>query len=124
MRGFYDPVPKLTRSAFYLMLQQPCWVVESAGLRTCHHSTSGDSDRPSSQQENHLRDRQRDYGIPGISVEDLIKDPRRTRKLHRGTSLAEMRYDPAMSRYLRTRLDDMYLTNGAALDGFPATRMS
>ena len=28
-----------------------------------------------------------------------------------------------MSRYLRTRLDDMYLTNGAALDGFPATRM-
>jgi len=68
---------------------------------------------------------QRDYGIPGISVEDLIKDhASELRKMHpEGTSLAEMRYDPAMSRYLRTRLDDMYLSHGVALDGFPATRM-
>ena len=68
---------------------------------------------------------QRDYGIPGISVEDLIKDhASELRKLHpEGTSLAEMRYDPAMSRYLRTRLDNMDLSHGAALDGFPATRM-
>ena len=64
------------------------------------------------------------YGIPGISVEDLIKDhASELRKMHRGrTSMAEMRYDPAMSRYLRARLDSMDLGRGAALDGFPATQ--
>ncbi len=67
---------------------------------------------------------ERSYGIPGISVEDLIKDhASELRKMHpEGTSMAEMRYDPAMSRYLRTRLDSMDLSGGAALDGFPATR--
>jgi len=65
------------------------------------------------------------YGIPGISVEDLIKDhASELRKMHRGrTSMAEMRYDPAMSRYLRARLGSMDLGRGAALDGFPATQM-
>jgi len=64
------------------------------------------------------------YGIPGISVEDLIKDhASELRKMHRGrTSMAEMRYDPAMSRYLRARLGSMDLSRGAALDGFPATQ--
>jgi adenylate kinase len=64
------------------------------------------------------------YGIPGISVEDLIKDhASELRKMHRGrTSMAEMRYDPAMSRYLRARLGSMDLGRGAALDGFPATQ--
>jgi len=67
---------------------------------------------------------QRRYGIPGISVEDLIKDhASELRKMHRGrTSMAEMRYDPAMSRYLRARLGSMDLGRGAALDGFPASR--
>jgi adenylate kinase len=64
------------------------------------------------------------YGIPGISIEDLIKDhASELRKMHRGrTSMAEMRYDPAMSRYLRARLGGMDLSRGAALDGFPATK--
>jgi len=64
------------------------------------------------------------YGIPGISVEDLIRDnASELRKMNpQNVSLAEMRYDPAMSRYLRTRLDRMDLSRGVALDGFPATR--
>ena len=67
---------------------------------------------------------QRDYGIPGISVEDLITHhASELRKKHpEGTALAEMRHDPALSRFLRTRLDNMDLKRGAALDGFPATR--
>lgn len=67
---------------------------------------------------------ERSYGIPGVSVEDLIKDnASELRKMHPANiSLAEMRYDPAMSRYLRTRLNSMDLSRGAALDGFPATR--
>jgi adenylate kinase len=36
-------------------------------------------------------------------------------------SLAEMRYDPAMSRYLRERLKTADLDHGLALDGYPAT---
>jgi adenylate kinase family enzyme len=64
------------------------------------------------------------YGIPGISVEDLIKDhAAELRKMHPGrTTMAEMRYDPAMSRYVRARLSSMDLGRGAALDGFPATQ--
>jgi adenylate kinase len=67
---------------------------------------------------------QRTYGIPGISIEDLIiNHASELRKLHpEGISLAEMRYDPAISRYVRTRLDKMDLGRGVALDGFPATR--
>ena len=36
--------------------------------------------------------------------------------------MAEMRYDPAMSRYMRARLDKTNLSRGIVLDGFPATR--
>jgi adenylate kinase family enzyme len=36
-------------------------------------------------------------------------------------SMAEMRYDPAMSRYLRERLKTADLSHGIALDGYPAT---
>ncbi len=36
--------------------------------------------------------------------------------------MAEMRYDPAMSRYLRAHLDKSDLSRGIVLDGFPATR--
>ena len=36
-------------------------------------------------------------------------------------SLAEMRYDPAMSRYVRERLKTADLSHGIALDGYPAT---
>jgi adenylate kinase family enzyme len=67
---------------------------------------------------------QDNYRIPGISVEDLIRDnAAELRRMHpKGTSLADTRYDPAMSRYLRTRLNGMDLSRGVALDGFPATR--
>jgi adenylate kinase family enzyme len=67
---------------------------------------------------------QKRYGVPGISVEDLIKDhAAELMKMHRGrTTMAEMRYDPAMSRYVRARLSSMDLGRGAALDGFPATQ--
>jgi len=67
---------------------------------------------------------QQRYGIPGISVEDLIKDhAAELRKMHPGRmTMAEMRYDPAMSRYVRARLDSMDLARGATLDGFPATQ--
>jgi adenylate kinase len=65
----------------------------------------------------------RTYGIPAISIEDLIKA--NTAELDQlrgeGMSLAEMRYDPAMSRYLRTKVKTVDLSHGLALDGYPAT---
>ena len=65
----------------------------------------------------------RTYGVPNISIEDLIHD--NAAELERlrgeGMSLAEMRYDPAMSRYLRERLKTADLNHGLALDGYPAT---
>jgi adenylate kinase len=63
------------------------------------------------------------YGIPAISIEDLIKDNAvELEKLRgEGISMAEMRYDPAMSRYMNTRLRAADLTHGIALDGYPAT---
>ena len=52
----------------------------------------------------------RTYNVPNISVEDLIKDHAAELEHLRaqGMSMAEMRYDPAMS-------------HGVALDGYPAT---
>ncbi len=63
------------------------------------------------------------YNIPNISVEDLIKDHANELEHLRGQgmSMAEMRYDPAMSRYLRERLKPADLSHGIALDGYPAT---
>jgi adenylate kinase len=68
---------------------------------------------------------QKNYGIPGISIEDLIVEhASELRKMHpEGLSLAEMRYDPAISRYVKGRLGAMDLNHGVSLDGFPATRM-
>jgi adenylate kinase family enzyme len=67
---------------------------------------------------------QQRYGVTPVSVEDLINEHAvELKKMHRGrTSMAEMRYDPAMSRYLRARLGSLDLDRGAALDGFPATQ--
>lgn len=67
---------------------------------------------------------ERRYGLPGISVEDLITEhASELRKMHpKSIPMAEMRYDPAMSRYLRARLDSTNLSRGVVLDGFPATR--
>ena len=63
------------------------------------------------------------YGVPSISIEDLIRD--NAAELERlrgeGVSLAEMRYDPAMSRYVRKRLKTADLSHGITLDGYPAT---
>ena len=62
------------------------------------------------------------YGIPGISIEDLISENAAELDRLRGEkSMAEMRYDPAMSRYLRERLKTADLSRGLALDGYPAT---
>ena len=63
------------------------------------------------------------YGIPSISVEDLIRDnaAELDRLRGQGVSLAEMRYDPAMSRYLREKLKTADLSRGLTLDGYPAT---
>jgi adenylate kinase len=65
----------------------------------------------------------RTYGVPNISIEDLIHD--NAAELERlrgeGISMAEMRYDPAMSRYMRERLKAADLSHGIALDGYPAT---
>jgi adenylate kinase len=65
----------------------------------------------------------RTYNVPNISVEDLIKDHAAELEHLRaqGMSMAEMRYDPAMSRYLRDRLKTFDLSHGVALDGYPAT---
>jgi adenylate kinase len=65
----------------------------------------------------------RTYGVPNISVEDLIKDHAAELEHLRGQgmSMAEMRYDPAMSRYLQERLKTADLSHGLALDGYPAT---
>jgi adenylate kinase family enzyme len=65
----------------------------------------------------------RTYNIPNISIEDLIKDngPELEHLRGQGMSMAEMRYDPAMSRYLRDRLKTADLSHGLALDGYPAT---
>lgn len=63
------------------------------------------------------------YGIPSISIEDLIRDnASELDKLKgQGMSLADMRYDPAMSRLLRERLKTTDLSHGLTLDGYPAT---
>jgi len=63
------------------------------------------------------------YRIPSISIEDLIRDnaAELDRMRGEGVSLAEMRYDPAMSRYLRERLKTADLSHGITLDGYPAT---
>jgi adenylate kinase len=65
----------------------------------------------------------RTYNVPNISVEDLIKDHAAELEHLRGQgmSMAEMRYDPAMSRYLLERLRTADLSHGIALDGYPAT---
>ena len=63
------------------------------------------------------------YRLPSISIEDLIRDnAAELNKLRgEGVSLAEMRYDPAMSRYMRERLKTADLSRGITLDGYPAT---
>jgi adenylate kinase len=63
------------------------------------------------------------YGIPAISVEDLIKE--NAAELERlrgeGISMSEMRYDPSMTRYLKTRVKTIDLSRGLVLDGYPST---
>jgi adenylate kinase family enzyme len=63
------------------------------------------------------------YGVPSISIEDLIRDNAAELEGLRGegVSLAEMRYDPAISRYVRERLKTVDLSHGITLDGYPAT---
>lgn len=65
----------------------------------------------------------RTYGIPSISIEDLIRanEPELNRLRGEGVTLPEMRYDPAMSRYMRERLKTTDLSRGVIFDGYPAT---
>lgn len=63
------------------------------------------------------------YAMPVISIEDLIKD--HTAELEQlrapGVTLAEMRYDPAISRFFEERVKTTDLGHGLLLDGYPAT---
>jgi len=62
------------------------------------------------------------YGIPSIAIEDLISgNAAELDRLRGEKSMAEMRYDPAMSRYLQARLKSADLSRGLTLDGYPAT---
>jgi len=62
------------------------------------------------------------YGVPSIAIEDLIRDNAAELDRLRGEkSMAEMRYDPAMSRYLKEKLKTADLSRGLTLDGYPAT---
>lgn len=63
------------------------------------------------------------YGMPVISIEDLIKDHATELDQLRapGVTLAEMRYDPAISRYFQERIKTTDLSHGLLLDGYPAT---
>src|SRR5215471_5133348 len=65
----------------------------------------------------------RTYRIPSISIEDLIRanEPELNRLRGEGVTLPEMRYDPAMSRYMRERLKTTDLSRGVIFDGYPAT---
>ena len=79
---------------------------------------------PLSGKTTFMTEIQRRYGLPGISVEDLITEhaSELQKKYPKGIPMAEMRYDPAMSRYMRARLDSTNLSRGVVLDGFPAMR--
>ena len=63
------------------------------------------------------------YGMPSISIEDLISDnAAELDKLRpQGTTMAEMRYDPAISRFFQARVKTIDLSHGLAVDGYPAT---
>lgn len=63
------------------------------------------------------------YGMPAISVEDLIADhASELDKLRpQGTTMAEMRYDPAISRYFLAKARQTDLQHGLVVDGYPAT---
>jgi adenylate kinase len=63
------------------------------------------------------------YAMPVISIEDLIKDHAAELDQLRapGVTLAEMRYDPAISRYFQERVKTTDLSHGLLLDGYPAT---
>jgi adenylate kinase len=65
------------------------------------------------------------YGIPTLAADDLIKanadELKKTMMV--GQSLFDMRYDPALSRFLRNKLDAMDRSKGLALDSFPATNL-
>jgi len=78
---------------------------------------------PLSGKSTFVQSMSKTYGIPGISIEDLIKDnAAELDKLRpQGTSMAEMRYDPAISRYFQGRVKTMDLSHGLLLDGYPAT---
>jgi adenylate kinase family enzyme len=120
------PFSKLTRNAAYLIV-----VTVLGGGVVCLSQTSQQArplviliGPPLSGKTTFVSNVQRDFGVPGISVEDLITEhASELRRLHpEGGSLADMRYDPAMSRFLRARLKSVGLSHGVALDGFPATR--
>jgi len=63
------------------------------------------------------------YGIPTIATDDLIQAHASDLQpfVMPGQTLRDMRYDPSITRYLRSKLDSMDISKGIALDGYPAT---
>ena len=63
------------------------------------------------------------YGIPTIATDDIIQAHASDLQafVMPGQTLRDMRYDPSITRYLRSKLDSMNISKGIALDGFPAT---
>src|SRR5262249_25601231 len=62
------------------------------------------------------------YGVQSMAIEDLIRDNAAELDRLRGKkSMTEMRYAPAMSRYLKEKLKPADLSPGLPLDGYPAT---
>jgi adenylate kinase len=118
---------KLTWSTACLLFAASVWGVETvpSQVSTPSRPLVVLVGPPLSGKTTFLEAIQRRYGLPGVSIEDLIKEHAvELRRNHpSGISIAELRDDPAMSRYLRSRLETLDLNRGAALDGFPASRM-
>lgn len=66
---------------------------------------------------------EKSYGIPTVATDDLIHAHASDLQpfVMPGQNLSDMRYDPSISRYLRSKLDSMDISKGVALDGYPAT---
>jgi adenylate kinase len=78
---------------------------------------------PLSGKTTHISLLEKSYGIPTVAVDDLIHAHASDLQVFvmPGQTLRDMRYDPSITRYLRSKLDSMDLSKGVALDGYPAT---
>src|SRR6185436_7824038 len=97
---------KLTWSTACLLFAASVWGVETvpSQVSTPSRPLVVLVGPPLSGKTTFLEAIQRRYGLPGVSIEDLIKEHAvELRRNHpSGISIAELRDDPAMSRYLRS----------------------